>query len=119
MGLSRLFCIGLSTPEAKLFFLFWYYSSTILIILTYLTVYILTVDSTTENLTSYFMCSISGYKPECDVYKENVQGITQPVYYLDRLTTLMLSFINLSNLTFVVPIYDIKLAIKRFCLSRK
>ena len=112
MTLSKLFCIGFSTPETKLFILFLYYILLFLVILTYLTVNTQAVDSTFENLRNYLKCSIAGYKPECDVYKENIKEITRPSYYLDLLTYMMACTINLSNLTYTLQIYDIKLFFK-------
>ena len=112
MTLSKLFCIGFSTPEAKLFILFWYYILVFIVVLTYLTASTQTANSTFENLEDYLKCSIAGYNPECDVYKENIKEITQPNYYLDLLTYMMACTINLSSLTYTLQICDIKLFIK-------
>ena len=118
MTLSSLFCIGFSTPETKLFILFWYYVSVFLLILSFCSVKIQTVDPTFENLEAYFRCSIAGYKPECDVYKEKIEDVSQSSYYLDLLTYLMACTINVSNLTYSLQFCDIKLFIKKLCHSK-
>lgn len=118
MTLSKLFCIGFSTPEAKLFILFWYYILVFLVNLTYFTVSAQAANSMFENLVDYLKCSVAGYKPECDVYKENIEEITRPSYYLDLLTYMMASTINLSSLTYTLQICDIKLFIKKNITNR-
>ena len=117
--LSSLFCIGFSTPETKLFILFWYYISVFLVILTFCTVKIQAVNSTFENLEAYFRCSLAGYKPECDVYKEKAEDVSQSTYFLDILTYLMACTLNVSNLTYSLQFYDIKLFIKKKLYSSK
>ena len=119
MTLSSLFCIGFSTPETKLFILFWYYITILLLILTFCSVKIQAVDPTFENLEAYFWCSIAGYKPECDVYKEKIEDVSQSsYYYLDLLSYLTACTINVSNLTYSLQFYDIKLFIKKLCRSK-
>ena len=100
-----------------MFILFWYYVLVFLVILTYLTASTQAVNSMFENLEDYLRCSIAGYKPECDVYRENIKEITRPSYYLDLLTYIMTSTINLSSLTYTLQIYDIKLFIKKYMTS--
>ena len=104
----KVLCNGLSSPEKKLFILFWYYILVLMILLALLTVELKTANSTSEQLQNYFICSSGGYKPECDIYRKRIENITWPSYFLDLASTLSLSFITLSNLTYVLQINDIK-----------
>ena len=115
MTLSQLFCIGFSTPETKLFILFWYYISAFLAVVTYLTANLQSVNSTFESLEDYLECSISGYRPECDIYKKNIEDITRPSYYLDFFSTMMACLINVAHLLYAIQFYDVKSAFKKFC----
>ena len=90
-----------------------------MVILTYFTAMIKAADATFQNLEDYFRCSIVGYRPECDVYKENIEEITRPSYYLDLLSYMMTSAINLANLTYTIQIHGVKLFIQKFILFRK
>ena len=101
-------CNSLSSPEKKLFILFWYYILVAMILLALLTVELETANSISEQLQKYFMCSAGGYKPECDIYRKRIKTMTWPSYFLDLASTLSLSFITLSNLTYVLQINDIK-----------
>ena len=116
--LSKLFCIGFATPEAKLLILFCCYSSMLLVLLTYVTINLQIFDSTVEVLETYFRCSIAGNKPECDVYKEELADNYQLSYYFAFLTYIMITAVNLGNLIYALHIHDIKLMIKKVCTSR-
>lgn len=113
MTSSRLLCIGISTPEAKLLFLFSYYILTDLVILAFGTALMREFDSTLENLESYFTCSIAGYRPECDTYKANIEDTTRVTYYLKLPLAIMLCSINLSSLAYTTSV------IKKVCLCKK
>ena len=117
MTLSSLLCAGFSSPETKSFILFWYYIATFLVVVTYLTLNMQVINSASENLEDYINCSATGYKPTCEVYKENVEDITQPSYYLDLFTVIMASLMNVAHLIYTINIHDIKSVVKRFCLK--
>ena len=106
--MMKVLCNGFSSPEKKLFTLFWYYILVLIILLALLTVELQTANSTSVELQNYFVCSAGGYKPECDVYRKRIESIKWPSYFLDLASTLSLSFITLSNLTYVLQINDIK-----------
>jgi len=115
MTVLKVVCTGFSTPETKLFALFGYYILVIVILLTHFTVLLQTADSTIEQLGNYFTCSVAGYKPECEVYREKLEDVSRPTYFLDLASTMLLCSITLSNLTYVLQYYDIKKFFKRFC----
>ena len=97
--LSKIFCIGYSTPDAKLFILFLYYVLLLFVIILSFTSSAQIVDSTFKN--------IAGYKPECDVYKEKIEDITRPSFYISLLNYAISSSINLAHLTYTLQINDI------------
>ena len=107
-AIMKVLCTGFSSPEKKLFILFWYYILVLIVLLTYFMVKLLTADSVNEQLQNYVSCSLGGYKPECDTYRKKIENITWPSYYLDLASTLLLCSITLSNLTYVLQIIDIK-----------
>ena len=90
-----------------------------LVILTFFIARIKAADATFQNLEDYFMCSIVGYKPECDVYKEKIEEITRPSYYLDLFSYMITSAINLANLMYTLQIHDVKLFIQKLVSFRK
>ena len=104
----KVLCTGFSSPEKKLFILFWYYILVLIVLLTYFMVKLLTADSANEQLQNYVSCSVGGYKPDCDIYRRKIENITWPSYYLDLASTLLLCSVTLSNLTYVLQIIDIK-----------
>lgn len=116
--IMTIFCTGFSTPEKKLFILFWYYILVSLIFLTFFTIYSQTANSIVEHLHDYFSCSIAGYKPECEVYKKQVESVTWSSFYLDLASTLLLCSITLSNLTYVLQFYHIKKFVLKLFASR-
>ena len=75
-------------------------------------------DPTFENLEAYFRCSIAGYKSKCDVYKEKIEDVSQSSYYFNLLAYLTACTINISNLTYSLQFYDIKVFIKKLCRSK-
>ena len=117
MTALKAFCAGFSTPETKLFVLFWYYILVVVILLTHFTVLLQSIDSTVEQLGNYFSCSIAGFKPECEVYREKLEDASHSTYWLDLAATMLLCSINLSNLTYVLQYYDIKKFFRRFFMS--
>ena len=106
--ISKMVCTGFSTPEKKLFILFWYYILVLMVYLTYVMVELETSDSVAEQLRNYFSCSIGGYKPECEGHKEKIESTSWRSYWLDLTSVLMLSSITISNLMYVLQIYTIK-----------
>ena len=107
LSILKILFIGFSTPEAKLFTLFLYYSLTVVFLLTRFTVYLQNVESVGLNLKNYFICSAAG-KQNCEFFKEQAEDIDRPSYYLDLISTLLLCFINLSNLMYVLRFRDVK-----------
>ena len=103
----KILCTGFSAPEAKLFILFWYYILVGVVLLTHFTILIHNVESTAENLQNYINCSATA-RPNCEVYRERIEDINGPTYYLDLTVTMLLDSINLSNLMYVLQTYDIK-----------
>ena len=119
ISILKVLCTGFSTPEKKLFILFWYYTIALIVLLAYLALQLLTGDSTIEQVQNYVSCSIGGYAPECDIYKEKIENITWPNYYLDLAHTLLLCSIFLSNLTYVLQIKDIKKLFEKLFFKSK
>ena len=117
MTTLKVFCSGFSTPETKLFVLFLYYILVVVILLTHFTVLLQSIDSTVEQLGNYFSCSIAGFKPECEVYREKLEDASRSTYLLDLAATMLLCSITLSNLTYVLQYYDIKKFFRRFFMS--
>ena len=74
----------------------------------------LVADATFKNVENYLKCSLGGYKPECDVYKQNIEEVTRPSYYLALLAYLISCTVNLGNLTYTLQFNDIKKIIKCF-----
>ena len=57
---------------------------------------------------------MAGYKPECETYKENIEEITRPSFYLALLAYLVACTNNLGNLIYTLQIDDIRKIIKYF-----
>ena len=76
-------------------------------LLTRFTVYLQNVESIVVNLKNYFICSAAG-KQNCEFFREQVEDIDRPSYYLDLISTLFLCFISLSNMMFVLQFCDVK-----------
>ena len=112
---SKLFCIGFSTPEAKLLILFCCYFSMLLVILVYITINLNTIDSVVKILETYFLCSIAGDKSDCNIYREKIEDVYQLPYFLVFFSYVMISAINLGNLTFALHINEVKSIIKKCC----
>ena len=114
----KLLCIGFSTPEAKLFILFWYYVLVVVVLLTHFTILLYNIESISVNLQNYFTCIAVG-NPNCEVYKQKADDMAAPSFYLDLAATLLLCSINLSNLMYVLQSYDIKKFVLRLLKLRK
>ena len=114
----KLLCIGFSTPEAKLFILFWYYVLVVVVLLTHFTVLLYNIESISVNLQNYFTCIAVG-NLNCEDYKQKADDMAAPSFYLDLAATLLLCSINLSNLMYVLQSYDIKKFVLRLLKLRK
>lgn len=112
MSVMKILCVGFSTPEAKLFVLFWYYVLVVVVLLTHFTVFLYNIESITVNLQNYFACTAVG-NPNCEVHKEQADDMSTPSFYLDLAATMLLCSINLSNLVYVLQSYEIKKFILR------
>lgn len=112
---SKLFCMGFSMPETKLFVLFCCYISLLLVLLAYITINLNVVDSVVEILETYFLCSIAGNKSECNVHIDRIEEDYQLPYFLAFLSYVMISVINLGNFTFALDINNVKSIIKKIC----
>ena len=112
--LLKSFWTGFSTPETKLFVLFWYYILVIFVLLAHFTDILLSANSTVEQLQNYFACSIAGYRPECDVHQDELEDVYRASYFLDLAALMLLCSITLSNLTYVLQCHDIKRFLRRF-----
>ena len=109
------FCTGFSsTPETKLFFLFWYYIFVAVVLYAYFTVVLQQASTRADHLYEYFNCSFAGYKPECEVYKEKLNDITLAGYVLDLITTMLLCSVTLSNLVYVLQYVEVKKFLLKF-----
>ena len=115
MTLSKLVCIGFSTPEAKLFILFCCYFTIHIAFIAFLTVTIQNIDSVAESLELYFRCTIAEDKPECDIYKEEVEDAYRPIYFVLIFANVMVSAFHLGNLIYALHIYGVKSIIKKNC----
>ena len=113
--LSKLVCIGFSTPEAKLFILFCCYFSLHIVFIVFITVTLQEADSIAESLEFYFRCTIAGDKPECEIYKEGVEDAYRPIYFVSIFANVMISSFNLGSLTYALHIYGVKSIIKKYC----
>jgi len=102
-------CTGFSsTPETKLFFLFWYYILVVVVLLAYFTVVLQQASMRADHLFEYFRCSIAGYKPECEAYREKLEDVTLAGYILNLTSTMLLCSVTLSNLVYVLQYYKVK-----------
>ena len=109
------FCTGFSsTPETKLFFLFWYYIFVAVVLYAYFTVVLQQASTRADHLYEYFNCSFVGYKPECEVYKEKLNDVTLAGYVLDLITTMLLCSVTLSNLVYVLQYVEVKKFLLKF-----
>ena len=109
------FCTGFSsTPETKLFFLFWYYILVVVILSAYFTVVLQQASTRADYFYEYFRCSIAGYKPECEIYREKLNDITLAGYVLDLISTMLLCSVTLSNLVYVLQYYEVKKFLLKF-----
>ena len=115
---SKPFCSGFLAPEAKSLVLFCCYFFMLLVLLAYTTINFQTFDSIVETLETYFRCSLAGDKPECDIYKEELEDNYQLPYYFAFVTYFMISALNLENLTYALHLHDIKSFIKKVCISQ-
>ena len=116
--LLKSFWTGFSTPETKLFVLFWYYILVMIVLFAHFTELLLSANSTAEQLQNYFRCSIAGYRPECDIHRDKLEDVYRASYFLDLAALVLLSSITLSNLTYVLQYYYIKRFLWRFCFSQ-
>jgi len=116
--LVKSFCTRFSTPEIKLFALFWYYIIVVIVLLTHFTEILISADSTVERLQNYITCSIGGYRPECDAYQQRLEDGYRGSYYLDITALTLVCSVTLSNLTYVLQYYDIKKFLSRCFISQ-
>lgn len=117
LSIIKIFCTGFSTPETKLFILFWYYVLVVVVLLTHFTVFLYNIGSTTEHLQDYFACSAAA-KPNCEILRERAEDNSRPSFYLDLAATMLLCSINMSNLMYVLQFYEIKKFVLRFFKSQ-
>ena len=113
----KILCTGFSTPEAKLFILFWYYVLIVAMLLTNFTIFLYFGDSLATSLQNYFICSADG-STNCEDLRNRANDVNTPTYYLDLTATMILCSINLSNLMYVLQYYDIKKFILRLLKSQ-
>ena len=52
----------------------------------------------------YILCSAGGYKEECEIHRENAEASLNITFVLSVFVGLLISFMNLSHLTYVVNI---------------
>ena len=112
LKIIKIFCIGFSTPETKLFILFWYYVFIVVLLLANFTIFIYNGESVAANLINFFICSADG-STDCEIHRDRANDISRPTYYLDLISTIILCLNNLSNLMYVLQFYDIKKFILR------
>jgi len=117
-ALSKLVCIGFSIPETKLFILFCCYFSLHIAFIVFITVTLQETDSIAESLEIYFRCTIAGDKPECEIYKKEVEDAYRPIYFVLIFANVTISAFNLGNLTYALHIYDVKSIIKKNCAKK-
>ena len=106
-----------SIPETKLIILFSYYGTAIILLLIYLVVMLRTNDTVVENISGFTLCSVGGYRAECDGYRENLNNELTPAIVFDLISTVFLSLINIINLLYVLQYKDIKEAFKKVFTS--
>ena len=114
----KVWCIDFSSPEKKLFILLLYYTLLLLVFLTFLTVELQTAYPVSKEVRNYFSCSAAGYKPECEAFRERIESLTWPGYYLELISLSLLCSITLSNLMYILQIEDIKMFIVKLCKSK-
>ena len=117
LSVVKIFCTGFSTPEAKLFILFWYYVFVFVGLLANFTIFLSNGESIAVNLQNYFICSADG-STDCEVHRDRANDISRPNYYIDLVSILILCLNNLSNLMYVLQYYDIKKFVLRLFKSQ-
>ena len=112
-SLREMIFTSYSIPETKLIILFSYYCVAIILLLIQLVVILRSNDTTVENVSSFALCSVGGYRTECDTYRENLNDDLTPAIVFDLISTVFLSLVNIINLLYVVQYKDIKEAFQK------
>ena len=110
LSVIKILCTGFSTPEAKLFILFWYYVLVVVVLLTHFTVFLYNIGNTSECLQNYFSCSAAA-GPNCEIFRETAENSSRPSFYLDLAATMLLCSLNLSNLMYVLQSYEMTIRV--------
>jgi len=108
-----LFCLKYSVPEAKLTLLLFYYAINYLVYLIALIVYLyVIIDPGLNSYFTYAVCSVGGYKEECEIYKERTYDSYIPSTVMSMVSVILFSMINFVHLIYVVHIPTAKKTIK-------
>ena len=108
-----------SVPETKLLILFSYYGTAIVLLLIHLVVALRSNDTVVENVSGFTLCSVGGYRTECDIYRENLNNNLTPLLVFDLISTVFFSLVNIINLLYVLRYREIKEALKMAYTSIK
>ena len=75
------------------------------------------IDTATENVINFTLCSAGGYREECDGFREALHQGLIPAIVFDNLFTIFFAFINIINLLFVLQYQDAKKVLSKFFSS--
>ena len=112
-SLREMIFTSYSIPETKLIILFSFYCISIILLLIHLVVILRSNDTVVENVSGFTLCSVGGYRTECDRYRENLNNDLTPAIVFDLISTVFLSLVNVINLLYVVQYKDIKEAFQK------
>jgi len=113
--ISKIFCLGFSVPEIKLFLLFCYYMLAMLIYFIAVVAHLLATDTVTVSTNRYLVCSAGGDREECEKYRLIAENSLIGAISLTMLTVILHSLFNLSHLLYVIHLPTVKKIIQRFC----
>ena len=87
------------------------------LLLIHLVINLRVIDSAAENIMKFVLCSAGGYKMECDVFRDRLHKNLTPSIVSGLIATLFLSFVNITNLLYVIQFQDVKKAFKKLTMS--
>ena len=117
IAFSKVFCLGFSVPEIKLFLLFCYYMLTMLIYFITVVAHLLATDTLTASTNKYLVCSAGGDREQCEEHRERAEASLIGAISLTMLIVILYSLVNLSHLVYVIHFPTVKKTIQRLYKS--
>ena len=113
--MSKVFCLGFSVGEFKLFILFCYYGLTLIMYTVELIVHLRGVDRLVATFDDYAVCSAQGSRDACQELHKKYKDAYVPLFVLGVVIHTLFSMINISHLVYMIHFQTAKKAIFRLC----